>query len=211
MSTLWCWLRTVIIFSVICTEQLQADLETDLFGSSATASQTVRRTEFVAENISYSKAKNPFCGLRPADIARVVIAPERRIPGPEQEKEKEPAEVVITNRAAIANMVGALSRMTVTNNIPYPGIGTLGHQWFFDTTGAVFAVTTIVNYRATVLVRRSPEEPYAFCAGGRSEEFSRVVYDLMKVSFPRRIQELDMIYRRSPFRSLENLLFESKE
>ena len=60
--------------------------------------------------------------------------------------------VVVKDRDVIAEMHKALSRVELSSDCPYPAVGLLGHQFFFDKQGRLLAVTTIVNHRATVLV-----------------------------------------------------------
>jgi hypothetical protein len=114
--------------------------------------------------------------------------------------------VVITNSTVIAGMVKALSEVTLTNNFTYPGIGILGHQFYFGKKGELLAITTIVNYRATVLVGLSPDDDSH--AGARSDQFCRIVYDIMKSLLPKRIAALDALYKDTPGKSLEALLFD---
>lgn len=194
-----------IIGVVALAGPLQAGSESDLFGESGMGSQTVQRAEILTDKMGHGPATNPFRGLNPDEISRVVIVAADRI-RTKQERDEKPTEVVITNRKVIANMVEALSRAP-TNNVPTPLIGTLGDQFFFGRTGEEVAVTSIVNYRATVYVQRPRRFPAVACEGFRCEQFCRLVYGIMKASLPDEIEAQNACYRQTPFGSVENLLF----
>jgi hypothetical protein len=158
---------------------------------------------------------NPFAGLDPERVARVelyeFVEPDvdlfsDQAPRTPPIGKWKPTGVVITNRTVITGMANALSVVTLTNDFPYPAIGLLGHQFFFGKKGEILAVTSIVNYRATVIVGRSPEDNSH--AGARSDQFCRIVYDIMKTSLPDKIAALDALYKGTPGVSLEALLFE---
>ena len=158
---------------------------------------------------------NPFSRISPDRVARVelydFVEPRSdpfsdQVPTTPQKGKWTSTGVSITNTTAIAQMVSALAGLTLTNNFPYPAIGLLGHQFFFDKNGKVLAVTTIVNHRATVLVATSPDDDSR--AGARSDQFCRIVYDAMKAALPGKIAALDALYKETPVGGLEAVLFE---
>lgn len=169
----------------------------------------------VAAAYALDNPANPFSRISPDSVARVelydFVEPHGdpfsdQAPTTPQRGKWKSTGVSITNTMAIAQMLSALSGLTLTNNFPYPAIGLLGHQFFFDKNGKLLAVTTIVNHRATVLVANSPHD--ASRAGARSDQFCRIVYDAMKAALPGRIAELDALYKETPVGGLEAVLFE---
>ena len=151
---------------------------------------------------------NPFDQIKTGDVGKVQILADTEVFSVHNADWRSKG-VVITNKGTIARMVTVLSGVVMTNRVVFPAIGVLGSQVFLGKTGEVLAVTTIINYRATVTIDRSLEEDSY--AGGQSVEYCRIVYDIMKEVMPARIRELDAMYRGTPGKSLEELLFGTKK
>ena len=129
---------------------------------------------------------NPFDQIKTGDVVKVQILADTEVPSAHNADWRSKG-VVITNKGMIARMVTTLSDVVMTNTVVFPAIGCLGSQVFFGKTGEVLAVTTIINYRATVTINRSLED--GSFAGVQSVEYCRIVYDIMKEGMPARIRE----------------------
>jgi hypothetical protein len=94
--------------------------------------------------------------------------------------------------------------------VGFPFIGILSYQRFVDARGRPVAETHIVNFSNTVVVSDPFDPVNGFYAVVHSEEFCRVIYDLMLKHCPERIEQQREMYRKVN-RRLETLLFEGKD